>query len=264
MPLLYHGITSVCSIKVRVGLSEMGLAYDERVLDLQAGDQNDPAYLKLNRDAVVPTLVDDGLVVVESSLILEYLDRTYNGGALMPRGGAAEVAARHWLLRCIAIHDAINSLTFSTAMRDQILASRTPQEIEASVAKMPNPAMRAKRRDLLAQGLASDHVAQALLTMRRMLGDMEAALAQADWMGGAAPGMTDIAVIAYVDRVERLGFAAMWDGGRVGDWLEAMRGRESYRAEVAGRIPAAAADKMRQAGSAHANEVVTRFRAAAG
>ena len=71
MLLLYHGITSVCSVKVRVGLAEMGLAYDERVLDLQAGDQNDPAYLKLNRDAVVPTLVDDGLVVVESSLILE-------------------------------------------------------------------------------------------------------------------------------------------------------------------------------------------------
>ena len=218
----------------------------------------------MNRDAVVPTLVDDGLVVVESSLILEYLDRVHNGGALMPQGGAAEVTARHWLLRCIGIHDAINSLTFSTANRDQILASRTPEEIAASIAKMPNPAMRAKRRDLLENGLASEHVGQALLTMRRTLGDMEAALATGDWMGGAAFGITDIAVIAYIDRVERLGFGAMWEGGRVGDWLAAMQARDSYGTEVAGRIPAAVAEAMRRAGSAHADEVVTRFRAVAG
>lgn len=264
MLLLYHGITSVCSAKVRVGLAEMGLAYDERVLDLQAGDQNDPEYLKLNRDAVVPTLVDDGLVVVESSLILEYLDRVHNGGALMPKGGAAEVAARHWLLRCLGVHDAINSLTFSTAMRDQVLASRTPDEIAAAIAKMPNPAMRAKRRDLMENGLASEHVSQALLTMCRTLGDMETALAQGDWMGGAAFGITDIALVSYIDRVERLGFAAMWEGGRVGGWLAAMRARDSYAAEVGERIPAAVADKMRQAGSAHADEVVTRYRAVAG
>ena len=92
---LYHGITSVCSVKVRIGLAEIGLHYDSIVLDLPNGDQHDPDYLKLNPSGVVPTLVDGDLVLVESSLILEYLDRAYNDSKLMPRGRAAEYEARH-------------------------------------------------------------------------------------------------------------------------------------------------------------------------
>ena len=38
---LYHGTTSVCSIKVRIGLAEIGLEYDSQILDLQKGDQHD-------------------------------------------------------------------------------------------------------------------------------------------------------------------------------------------------------------------------------
>ena len=75
---LYHGITSVCSVKVRIGLAEIGLDYDEQTLDLQKGDQFDPAYLALNPNGVVPTLVDGDLILGESSLILEYLDREQN------------------------------------------------------------------------------------------------------------------------------------------------------------------------------------------
>ena len=55
---LYHGITSVCSIKVRIGLAEIGLDYEDAVVDLQKGEQHDPDYVRLNPDHVVPTLVD--------------------------------------------------------------------------------------------------------------------------------------------------------------------------------------------------------------
>jgi len=43
-------------------------------LNLRAGDQQRPEYLKLNSNAVVPTLVDDGTVIKESTVICEYLD----------------------------------------------------------------------------------------------------------------------------------------------------------------------------------------------
>jgi glutathione S-transferase len=41
------------------------------------GDQNEPAYLKLNPNGVVPTLVHDDTPIVESSLILYYLDEIF-------------------------------------------------------------------------------------------------------------------------------------------------------------------------------------------
>ena len=56
---LYHSVNSVCAQKVRIALAEKGLDYKEHLMTL-AGDQFDPAYMKLNPNAVVPTLVHDG------------------------------------------------------------------------------------------------------------------------------------------------------------------------------------------------------------
>ena len=250
---LYHGITSVCSIKVRIGLAEIGLNYDSQTLDLQKGDQYDADYLALNPNAVVPTLIDGDLVLAESSLILEYLDREYNDGRLMPRGRAAEAAARHWLLKCLAIHDAINSLTFSTAQRDWILASKSTDDIAASLVKMPDPVKRLKRKDLLENGLESVHVEQALRTLRRTFAEMESVLERSEWVSGPDFGISDIAVVSYIDRLDRLGFEGMLasPAPRVADWLSTMQARASYQSEVSGRIDPAAAEKLRSSGAEH-------------
>lgn len=68
MLALYHGRTSVCSLKVRVTLAEKALNFDSRLLTLR-GDQFEPQYLKLNPNAVVPTLIHDDSIIVESTVI---------------------------------------------------------------------------------------------------------------------------------------------------------------------------------------------------
>ena len=65
---LYHNINSVCAQKIRIALVEKGLQAKEHLMTLR-GDQFDPAYMKLNSNAVVPTLVHDGHVITESSII---------------------------------------------------------------------------------------------------------------------------------------------------------------------------------------------------
>jgi glutathione S-transferase len=77
MMTLYHNDMSVCAHKVRLALAEKGLSYTARHLNLRAGDQRDPAYLKLNPKAVVPTLVHDDVVVTESVVINEYIDDAF-------------------------------------------------------------------------------------------------------------------------------------------------------------------------------------------
>ena len=56
----YDNDMSVCAQKVRLVLAAKRLDYERHVLDLRAGDQFDPEYLKLNPKAVVPTIVDQG------------------------------------------------------------------------------------------------------------------------------------------------------------------------------------------------------------
>jgi Glutathione S-transferase, N-terminal domain len=66
---LYAAPQSTCSQRVRFVLHAKGLAFEERRLDLFAGDQLQPEYLKLNPNGVVPTLIHDGAPVVDSSVI---------------------------------------------------------------------------------------------------------------------------------------------------------------------------------------------------
>ena len=62
---LYHASMSVCSEKVRMALAEKGLEFKSHFMNLREGHQQTPDYIKLNPNAVVPTLVHDGNVIIE-------------------------------------------------------------------------------------------------------------------------------------------------------------------------------------------------------
>ncbi|MXU65102.1 glutathione S-transferase family protein [Oceanomicrobium pacificus] len=251
---LYHGSTSVCSAKVRLGLAERGLDWDGQILDLGKGEQSSDWYLALNPNGVVPTLVDGDLTVVESSVILEHLDSVGAATTLMPDNPAARTRARMWLAACIDIHAAINTMTFATSKRDELLASRTPEQLSASIARMAHPANAAKRRDILDNGLQSTHVTTAFFTLRDMFDRMDRALSECDWLLGQEYSIADTAILAYVDRLDRLGLAVMFEARTpsIAGWLDRSRERPSYRTAVeayAGpaehdrALPAAAANR---------------------
>ncbi len=74
---LFHNDMSTCSQKVRLTLAEKVLDWTNHHLDLRAGDQQKPDYMALNPNGVVPTLRDNGTVIIESTVINEYLDDAY-------------------------------------------------------------------------------------------------------------------------------------------------------------------------------------------
>lgn len=66
-------------------LQELGVRYELIELDLGRGQQNDPAYLKLNPNARVPTLVmEDGRAIYESAAICTYLADRHADKGLAP------------------------------------------------------------------------------------------------------------------------------------------------------------------------------------
>lgn len=211
-------------------MAEKGIDYDSHNLDMTKGEHQTPEYLALNPNGVVPTLVtDDGEVIRESSVIIEYVDGL-TGPPLIPRAGQALWDTRLWLIRCIEIHAAINSLSFATAIRSQILGSMPPDGVEAWLAAIPNAEIREKRRDLLAKGAKSAYVSGAVQIMDGVFRDMSAALRQTPWLMGAEYSLADCALTAYVDRVRRLGMAGLYETRFPGveRWLEAARSRGSY------------------------------------
>ena len=257
---LYHGSSSVCSSKVRIGLAEKGLDWVSRPVNLKAGEQNDPDYLKLNPNGVVPTLVTDDQIVVESSVILEYIDEIGAGERLMPTQEPARTQARIWLTRCIDIHAAINTMTFSTVQRQKILAANTPAQIDAMIARMANPATASKRRDMIDNGLKSPSVDAAFFTLKRMLDDMQTALDKHAWLLGNNYSIADAAILSYVDRLDRLGQSGLWAERTpaVQTWLANSRARPSYAA-ISDYIPDAEAESTRAEGEALWPEVKVKW-----
>ena len=60
-------------MKVALLLEELGLAYEAIPVDTRKGEQFAASFLKVNPNAKVPAIVDDGVAVFDSNAILLYL-----------------------------------------------------------------------------------------------------------------------------------------------------------------------------------------------
>nr|PZN67967.1 MAG: glutathione S-transferase family protein [Pseudomonadota bacterium] len=78
-------------------LEEIGLAYELRWVDIMAGEQKSPEFLKLNPMGKLPVLVDGEAVASEVAAIAIYLGDRYSPGQLAP---ALDDPARAHYLRC--------------------------------------------------------------------------------------------------------------------------------------------------------------------
>jgi maleylacetoacetate isomerase len=82
---LYGFWRSSATFRVRVALALKGIATLEKTIDLDAGAQRDPDFLKINPMGAVPALVESGLSpLTQSTAILEYLDETVEEPPLLP------------------------------------------------------------------------------------------------------------------------------------------------------------------------------------
>jgi glutathione S-transferase len=227
---LYHGSTSVCAAKARIALAEKNLAWEGEVLDLQRGDQHRPEYRKLNPNGVVPTLVHDGKVVIESTLIIEYLDEAFPSSTLMPSDPYQRAQARLWMKKIDDyLHAACSAVTFAIAFR-RILLKKTPEELEARFRAMPDPAYRERQRLSIMHGVAAPHVPPALHAHDKYFGEMEESLSKSAFLAGDSLSLADVAAIPYVNRAELLGMDRLWLGRRprLADWFRRVRERPSF------------------------------------
>ena len=100
---LYNAPPSTCSQRVRFVLNAKGLPFVEHKLDLLAGDQLKPEYLAINPNGVVPTLDHDGAIVIDSSVIIEYLDEIAPQPASFTPADPVARAKMRALMRFIAM-----------------------------------------------------------------------------------------------------------------------------------------------------------------
>src|SRR5512145_381282 len=157
MLALYHNDMSLCAQKVRVCLAEKGLEWESRHLVLRAGEHQGAWYRKLNRRAVVPTLIDGEHVIPESNVILEYLDEAYPDPPLAPQHAYGRAMMRLWTKQLDEdVHDASAAiLSFGIAFRHQYI--ERGELGKKMLEQIPNLFKRERRRDVIEKGTGSQH-----------------------------------------------------------------------------------------------------------
>ncbi len=241
MLTLYDGTVSVCAIKVRLVMAEKSLDYTSRTLDLRKGEHFHADYLKLNPNAVVPTLLHDGEVIIESSVIMQYLEDFQPDPTLLPPRPIDRARLRLWLKRIDdPVHPACGVLTHATAFRASFRAL-TPEQQEARMAKLPDPGRRARQRAVYKDGLDASIVVDAAKTFDQMIGDMETALAGSPWLAGDTYTLADAAATPYIARLDMLGLLEIWTGShpRLVEWYARIRARPSFDAAITDYFTAA-------------------------
>jgi len=83
---LYSYFRSSAAYRVRIALNLKGLPYDYVPVHLlkDGGQQRGESYVTLNPQGLVPTFVDDELIIGQSLATIEYLDETHPEPSLLP------------------------------------------------------------------------------------------------------------------------------------------------------------------------------------
>lgn len=174
--MILHGyFRSSASWRVRIALNLKGLPVTHISHHLRNGDQRLPAFLAVNPQGLVPALtLDDGTVLTQSLAIIEWLDETQPGPALLPTDPIGRAHVRAFALALAADTHPLQNLKVLKAVRKLGID-------EAGV------------------------TAWAAEVNREGLSACEALVGDGPFCFGAAPGLADLCLVPQLGNARRFG-----------------------------------------------------------
>jgi glutathione S-transferase len=228
---LFHADMSNCSMRVRMVLAEKNLPWTSHHLDLRKKEAVTPEYFGIHPKGLVPTLVHDGVVHIESNDIIEYLDERFPDPPLQPSTPAARAHIHEWLQTATDIHlKAVKTVIYGRKI------SKVLKKNEAEDAKY-----RALQRDpeLLAfhgQATGGDGLPEATIraaeeNLYGLFQNADNELAQHQWLVGDQFSLADISWVPLHFTLIGVGFP-FERYPHVAAWADAIRERPSFQEGV--------------------------------
>jgi glutathione S-transferase len=225
-----------------MAIAEKGLDWESRHVDIFAFENYEPEYTRLNPKAVVPTLDHDGNVLIESNIILEYLEDVFpNNVPLRPDDPFARSVMRLWVYNSEELaHWNVNVCSHNLRHAKRMDQRYTHEEQVAAAEKCPNPmiALRLKRR--LAVGVSEEEENEAYAKLDYLLDQMELRLADGPWIAGKTFSLADVSMAPMVNRIEVLSRPEMLSPAKrpkVADWWKRIQARPGYQTAFSFKNP---------------------------
>ena len=231
---LYTHPMSPCSQKVRIVLAEKNISWEKVDVDLPGKANLTPEYLKLNPTGVVPTLIENGHSIIESSIISEYLEDRFPEPRMRPTDPYEVTQMRLWMKHIDnKLHPSCGALQWPLVMADKLKALSDTEQDEI-MARIPEKPRRERQRRLLRNGYDAPDVVDAVGVYDKTFSDLNDILARQAWIAGDAFSLADAAMAPYFQTPYQFGWSEWYESRpHVADWYARCRARESYIAAVA-------------------------------
>jgi len=229
---LYHSDHSTCSQKVRICLAEKELDWESYVLHFASGDHLTPEYLKLNPNGVVPTLIHGGEPVIESSVIVEYLDEIHPAPSLFPADALGRARLRIWMRYMEEMPTpAVRVPSFNKVFRPLRYENASQADFHVRIEKMPLRKAFYRRMGQV-DGFAADEVDNAIAQIRQTCERVDAAICEygGPWILGAQYSQIKVTLTPLIQRMADLGYGPIWEDDlpEMTAWFARIKARPSF------------------------------------
>ena len=227
---LYHANLSNCAMRVRMTLEEKSVPWVSHHLDLTKKEHITPEYFGINPNGVVPTLVHDGLVVIESDDIIEYIDNTFPEPPLQPQDTLAREEMLWWMREAVRIQvKAVKTFIYFHKMQGKMRQNDAQRKLYEAL--QTNPELLAFHRRSSVGALSSQDADKAKSTLDQYFIVADKRLHKKNWLACNQFTLADIAWAPLYFTLKGAGYDVSGFPA-VEDWMRRIMSRSSFQRGV--------------------------------
>lgn len=225
---LFHGDISNCSMRVRMTLEEKVLEWTSHHLDLKKKENISDDYFAINPNGLVPTLVHDGVIHIESNDIIDYLDHTFPEPSL--RSADNEEKMLEWLRLAASIHvTGIKPYVYATIIQKKV--QKTAEEEAKYNELQKNEELKTfHSKHAGDKEIGADDLAGPNKILKDSFDKLENSLSGNAWIMGDKYTLADISWIPVYFVLVGCGYP-FENYPNISRWAESFSARESYKKE---------------------------------
>jgi glutathione S-transferase len=244
---VFHMPLSSCSQKLRIFLALKGLEWESHEIDLMHNENLSEWFLGINPRGLVPVLVDNGDVHIESNDIITYLEKKYPEPKLIPAGMENQVDSL--LKHENDLHLDLRALSFRFVFNPP----EEPKSAEelARYATAGSGTVNGEKDDrkdieigfwktFTAQGITDAVARSAAEKFRAEFDALDDRLADHPYLLGDELTVLDIAWFIYANRIALAHYPLARLHPRLNEWYEHLQARPEFAREIALPPPVAA------------------------
>ena len=235
---LLHFQGSSCSQKTRIFLRLKGIQWESHLVDLATQKNYEPWFLGINPRGLVPVLVHDGAVHIESNDILTYLDDHFEGPRLIPAEHRDMILARlrdeddlHLDLRALTMRFVIPK-RFAMKSADSLRSYEEGGTGTVQGAPDPHKAVELDFwRRYSDHGILDSEARSSALKFQNEFDQLEKQLDAAPYLLGNDISLLDIAWFIYANRLTNAGYPFARLHPRVDEWAQRLGAQPAFAEE---------------------------------